>query len=67
MDRIGGRVLKRDPDPVEAPFIGTDPPQHTNNRRAVQPFFSKDAIEAAVPMVRRHVADLVDQSLSRKT
>ena len=66
MDRIGGWVLKRDPDPVEAPFIGTDPPQHTNNRRAVQPFFRKDAIEAAVPMVRGHVADLVDQSLSRK-
>jgi cytochrome P450 len=67
MDRIGGWMLKRDPDPVEAPFIGTDPPQHTNNRRAVQPFFRKEAIEAAVPMVCGHVADLVDQALSRKT
>jgi cytochrome P450 len=67
MDRFGGWMLKRDPDPVEAPFIGTDPPQHTNNRRAVQPFFAKDAIEDAAPMVRGHVADLVDQSLSRKT
>ncbi len=67
MNRIGGWLLKRDPDPVEAPFIGTDPPKHTNNRRAVQPFFRKDAIEEAVPMVRGHVADLVDQSLSRKT
>jgi cytochrome P450 len=66
-DRVGGWVLKRDPDPVEAPFIGTDPPQHTNNRRAVQPFFAKDAIENAVPMVRGHVADLVDESLSRQT
>ena len=66
-NRVGGWMLKRDPDPVEAPFIGTDPPQHTNNRRAVQPFFSRDAIERAVPMVRRHVADLVDRSLSDVT
>jgi len=67
MDRIGGWLLERDPDPVEAPFIGTDPPQHTNNRRAVQPFFARDAIAEAMPMVRGHVADLVDQSLSRTT
>jgi cytochrome P450 len=62
-NHFGGAMLKRDPDPVEAPFIGTDPPQHTNNRRAVQPFFSRDAVELAAPMVRRHVADLVDRSL----
>ena len=67
MDRVGGWLLKRDPDPVEAPFIGTDPPRHTNNRRAVQPFFAKDAIDHAAPMVHGHVADLVDQALSRKT
>jgi cytochrome P450 len=67
MDRIGGWLLRRDPDPVEAPFIGTDPPRHTNNRRAVQPFFRKDAVEAAAPMVRGHVTELVDRALARKT
>lgn len=66
-NHIGGWLLKRDPDPVEAPFIGTDPPQHKNNRRAVQPFFNKDAIGRAVPMVRGHVADLVDRSLADAT
>ena len=67
MDRVGGWLMRRDPDPVEAPFIGTDPPQHTNNRRAVQPFFRKDAIQDAAPMVRGHVTELVDRALSCMT
>jgi cytochrome P450 len=67
MNRFGGWLMRRDPDPVEAPFIGTDPPRHTNNRRAVQPYFRKDAIRDAAPMVQGHVTDLVDRALSRTT
>jgi 4-methoxybenzoate monooxygenase (O-demethylating) len=67
MASVGGWLLKQDPDPVAAPFIGTDPPEHTNNRRAVQPFFRRDAVDDAAPMVRQHVANLVDQSLESTT
>jgi cytochrome P450 len=51
---------------MTTPFIDADPPQHTNNRRAVQPFFTKQAVEQAAPMVRGHVSDLVDRALSER-
>jgi cytochrome P450 len=66
MGRFGSGLLKRDPYPMTTPFIDADPPQHTNNRRAVQPFFTKQAVEQAAPMVRGHVSDLVDRALSER-
>jgi cytochrome P450 len=66
MGRFGSGLLKRDPYPMTTPFIDSDPPRHTNNRRAVQPFFTKQAIEAATPMVRGHVSDLVDRALAQR-
>jgi len=66
MARIGSGLLKRDPYPMTTPFIDADPPQHTNNRRAVQPFFSKQAVEQAAPMVRGHVTDLVERALGQR-
>ena len=66
MGRFGSGLLKRDPYPMTTPFIDSDPPRHTNNRRAVQPFFTKQAIEEATPMVRRHVSDLVDRALDQR-
>jgi cytochrome P450 len=64
MGRFGSGLLKRDPYPMTTPFIDADPPQHTNNRRAVQPFFTKQAVEQASTMVRGHVSDLVDRALA---
>jgi cytochrome P450 len=66
MGRFGSGLLKRDPYPMTTPFIDADPPQHTNNRRAVQPFFTKQAVEQAAPMVRAHVSDLVDCALGQR-
>jgi cytochrome P450 len=66
MGRFGSALLKRDPYPMTTPFIDADPPQHTNNRRAVQPFFTKQAIEQAAPMVRGHVSELVDRALGQR-
>ncbi len=66
MGRFGSGLLNRDPYPMTTPFIDADPPQHTNNRRAVQPFFTKQAVEQAAPMVRAHVSDLVDRALGQR-
>ena len=66
MGRFGSGLLNRDPYPMTTPFIDADPPQHTNNRRAVQPFFSKQAVEQAAPMVRAHVSELVDRALGQR-
>ena len=38
MGRFGAGLLHRDPYPMTTPFIDSDPPLHTTNRRAVQPF-----------------------------
>jgi cytochrome P450 len=65
MGRFGSGLLTRDPYPMTTPFIDADPPQHTNNRRAVQPFFTKQAVEQTAPMVRGHVNDLVERALSQ--
>lgn len=66
MGRFGSGLLKRDPYPMTTPFIDADPPQHSNNRRAVQPFFTKQAVENVAPMVRAHVSDLVERALARR-
>jgi cytochrome P450 len=66
MGRFGSGLLKRDPYPMTTPFIDADPPRHTNNRRAVQPFFTKQAVEQAAPMVRGHVCDLVERALGQR-
>jgi cytochrome P450 len=66
MGRFGSALLKHDPYPMTTPFIDADPPQHTNNRRAVQPFFAKQAVEQAAPMVRGHVSELVDRALDQR-
>ena len=66
MGRFGSGLLNRDPYPMTTPFIDADPPQHTNNRRAVQPFFTKQAVEQAAPMVRAHVSDLVDRAMGQR-
>ena len=66
MGRVGAGLLKRDPYPMTTPFIDTDPPLHTNNRRAVQPFFGKQAMAGAEPMVYSHVRDLVDDALAQR-
>jgi cytochrome P450 len=66
MGRFGSALLKHDPYPMTTPFIDADPPQHTNNRRAVQPFFTKQAVEQAAPMVRGHVSELVDRALGQR-
>lgn len=65
MARIGSALLKRDPYPMTTPFIDADSPGHTNNRRAVQPFFSKQAVDQAAPMVSRHVGELVERALGQ--
>jgi cytochrome P450 len=66
MGRFGSGLLKRDPYPMTTPFIDADPPQHTNNRRAVQPFFTRQAVEQAAPMVRAHVSDLVEHAVGQR-
>jgi cytochrome P450 len=66
MGRFGSALLKHDPYPMTTPFIDADPPQHTNNRRAVQPFFTRQAVEQAAPMVLGHVSELVDRAISQR-
>ncbi|MFZ1994301.1 MAG: cytochrome P450, partial [Solirubrobacteraceae bacterium] len=41
------------------PPLHLDPPEHTPYRRALNPFFTKEKVEAMVPLVRACVVDLL--------
>jgi cytochrome P450 len=51
--------------PIPMPPLTYDPPDHTRFRRILQPFFSPRMIRPLEPVLRRHIADLIEPLVER--
>jgi cytochrome P450 len=51
--------------PIPVIPLGFDPPEHTQYRRILQPFFSPHGLSKSRPVLVRHAADMIDAMASR--
>lgn len=60
--RLGGIALPGEPDAPEffPMFIAADPPEHTQQRRAVAPAFSGDQMKRLALLIRDRAAEILD-------